>query len=562
MLCAAEPLNIGSRRELFVDDYFTERLAGNAELRLHHPIPRELVLLHDAPWEGTGSGYHSVFRDGDLYRMYYKAWHIDVSQGKLDTSAHPLYCCYAESNDGIHWRKPELGLFEFRESKANNIVMASGLIGGVHADAGHPAVFKDDNPDCAPEARYKAIIRSSGPRGLLAFQSADGIHWTPMSDEPVITEGAFDSQNLAFWDPVRREYRAYWRIFTAGTTTEKTWKPGGHRAIRTATSPDFLNWGPHQDLTYVDSPPEHLYTNQIKPYHRAPHIFIGFPTRYIERGWSDAMRKLPELAHRELRAKAHLRFGTALTEGLFMTSRDGVRFHRWNEAFLRPGIQRVGTWHYGQQYIAWHAVETKSALKGAPDELSLYASESYWTGTSSALRRYTLRMDGFVSLSAPATGGELITKPLLFTGERLTLNFSTSAAGGLRVELQRPDGQPIPGFTAADCQELFGDELDRVVSWTDGTDLHPLAGKPVRMRFLLRDADLYAFQFVHARENEMNNGNAFHSKMPHVSLSQCGPKKSHFATWQAGKMCEIHVNSTVYPLSNGCAEHNLTYKIP
>ncbi|NOX53996.1 MAG: twin-arginine translocation signal domain-containing protein [Planctomycetes bacterium] len=489
------PIAIGSRRKLFVDDFLIERLDG-ARRVLHHPTPQEIALVHDAPWEGSGCGYHSVFQDGSLYRMYYKAWHLDVSSGKLKTNAHPLYCCYAESDDGIHWRKPKLGIHEFRGSKDNNIVMVSGKIGKVDADPGHPAVFKDDNPNCPPDARYKAIIRSRGPRGLLAFKSPDGLHWSPMADHPVITEGAFDSQNLAFWDPVRKEYRAYWRIFTAGVTTEKVWKPAGVRAIRTATSKDFLNWGPHADLVYKDSPPEHLYTNQIKAYYRAPHIFIGFPTRYIERGWSDSMRALPELEHRKLRAQASLRYGTALTEGLLMASRDGVLFERWNEAFLRPGIQRPGTWHYGQQYIAWHVVETRSALPGAPNELSLYAGESYWTGNSSELRRYTLRIDGFVSVQAPMAGGELITKPITFAGKQLTLNFSTSAAGDIRVELQQPDGRPIPGFALDDCNVVFGDELERTVTWKSGSDLSRLAGQPVRLRFVLRDADLYSFRFV------------------------------------------------------------------
>ncbi len=491
---APAPLDIGSQRELFVDDHVIGSLSAGAQLRLHHPVAREIALEHDAPWEGTGSGYHSVFKDGDLYRMYYKAWHLDVSDGKLSTAAHPLYCCYAESDDGIHWRKPELGLHEFNGSKANNIVLVSTKVGKTTSDPGHPAVFKDDNPNCPDDARYKAIIRSSGAHGLLPFKSPDGIHWSPMNDAPVITEGAFDSQNLAFWDPVRNEYRAYWRTFTAGVTTDKTWKPAGVRAIRTATSPDFLNWGPHADLTYVDSPDEHLYTNQIKPYYRAPQIFIGFPTRYVERGWSDSMRALPELEHRESRAKVSLRYGTALSEGLLMASHDGVQFKRWNEGFLRPGIQRDGTWHYGHQYIAWHTVETKSSIPGAPNELSLYAGESYWTGNSSALRRHTLRIDGFVSAWAPFSGGELITKPLKFTGKNLNINFSTSAAGGIRVEIQTPDGQPVPGFSLADCPEIFGDELARPVSWGDA-ELGKLSGQPVRLRFVLRDADLFSFQF-------------------------------------------------------------------
>lgn len=498
---AAEPNNsapvaIGSRRELFVDNLLIDRMTGGARQRLHHPQPQEIVLEHDAPWEGTGSGYHSLFQDGPLYRMYYKAWHLEVSQGKVNTSTHPLYCCYAESDDGIHWRKPDLGLHEFRGSKANNIVITSEHVGNVNPDAGHPAIFKDENPAAPPEARYKAILRSNSPKGLLPFQSPDGLHWSPMSDAPVITDGAFDSQNLAFFDPERGEYRAYWRYFTAGTTDEKNWNPSGLRAIRTARSKDFLHWTDQADLTYVESPPEQIYTNQIKPYHRAPHLLIGFPTRYVDRGWSDSMRVLPELEHRELRASTTMRYGTAVTEGLFMASRDGVQFQRWNEAFLPPGIEREGTWNYGQQYIAWHPVETKSALPGAPNELSLYATESYWTGNSSALRRYTLRLDGFVSIEAPLTGGELVTRPLTFTGKQLTLNFASSAAGGLQVELQDAAGLPLPGFTLDDCPPIFGDTLNRTVTWKNGGDVSALAGQPIRLRFLLKDADLYALQFV------------------------------------------------------------------
>lgn len=491
-----QPVDIGSRRELFVDRALIEQLSGGAQQQLHHPIPQEVVLEHNAPWEGTGSGYHSVFQDGDLYRMYYKAWHLEVSDGKVDTNRHPLYCCYAESNDGITWRKPELGLHEFEGSRANNIVMTSGVLGPLNVDAGHPAVFMDDNPEVPADARYKAILRSQKPNGLLPFKSPDGIHWAPMTDAPLFHGlGAFDSQNLAFFDPAIGKYRAYWRIFTEGTTTDEEWRPGGYRAIRTAVSDDFIHWEPPVDLTYEDSPSEHLYTNQIKPYHRAPHLLLGFPARYIDRGWSDSMKSLPELQDREARAAGSQRYGTALSESLVMASRDGQHFTRWNEAFLRPGIERTGTWNYGQQYLAWHLVETKSALPGAPDELSLYATESYWHGQGSALRRYTLRLDGFVSVSAPMSGGEVITKPVYFDGKSLQVNFASSAAGSLKVELQTPDGNAIQGYALADCNELFGDTVERLVTWKNGADASSLAGQPVRLRFKLHDADLYSYCF-------------------------------------------------------------------
>jgi hypothetical protein len=178
-----------------------------------------------------------------------------------------------------------------------------------------------------------------------------------------------------------------------------------------------------------------------------------------------------------------------------MTSRDGTTFRRWGEAFLRPGLRTQHNWAYGDNYVAWHVVETASAEDDAPRELSLYATESYFTGSMSRLRRYTLRLDGFVSVFAPLEGGECVTKPLTFTGETLHINFSTSAAGSVRVEIQALDGQPVEGFALADSDEIFGDAIDYPVRWKKGTDLSRLAGQSVRLRFVLRDADVYALRF-------------------------------------------------------------------
>jgi len=501
VLLAAEPFDIGTRRELFVDDFLIGGLSGDAALRQNHPTPREAAIVHDAPWEGSASGYHTVFKDGDLYRMYYRAWHFEVSKGRVGAGSHPPFTCYAESTDGIHWSKPELGIVEFRGSKKNNIVLT-----GVGTQNFAP--FIDRNPDRSPESRYKAFGGVMREGGVFAFHSSDGIRWSLMRDEPVITRGAFDSMNLAFWDSTINKYRAYWRIFTEGVTTKEEWKPAGLRAIRTGTSSDFLNWSDEADLAYADSPGEHLYESKVAPYARAPHILIGMPTRYVERGWSDSMRALPELEHRELRAWTVQRYGTAITEGLVMATRDGVRFKRWNEAFLRPGIQRPGTWQYGQQYTAWQTVETQSSLPGAPNELSLYATENYWHGQGGTLRRYTLRLDGFVSIHAGMKGGEFLTRPLTFAGSKFTINFATSAAGSVRVEIQDSDGKPCEGFSLADCPDHFGDSVSRTVVWNKGHDVSPLSGRPVRLRFVLKDADLYSLQFVRSS----NEAEVSHSK--------------------------------------------------
>jgi hypothetical protein len=383
-------------------------------------------------------------------------------------------------------------------------------------DAAHPAVFLDTNPNCPPEARYKAIVRelAAEKSSLIALKSADGIHWSLLHPEPIISGEKYDSQNLAFWDEAAGLYRVYWRHFIPGEPDY--WS--GSRAIRTATSTDFIHWENWADLSYEDSPLEQLYTNVVKPYHRAPHILLGFPVRYLERGhedkseaeraalaelehgervevWSESMQALPDLEARQSRGRANDRYGAGLTDTLLMASRDGVHFKRWNEAFLQPGIERPGTWHYGHQYMAWHLVETEATLPGAPRELSMYAVESYWTAPGSVLRRYTLRLDGFVSVWAPAAGGELLTKPLRFAGKELALNFATSAAGSVRVEIRDEAGEPIPGFTLADCAPLYGNTIERALHWTGGRELSELAGQTVQLRFVLQDADVYAYRF-------------------------------------------------------------------
>ncbi len=448
------PIALGSRRELFVDDFLIARLQG-AELKMHQPEPREVALVCDQPWEGNTSAYFTLLRDDDRFRVYYRGWHFDEKAKKW---AHPEVTCVAESRDGLTWEKPELGLFEFNGSKQNNIIWTGA---GTH----NFTPFKDENPACPPDARYKALAGGSTTvdgkqRGCLnALKSADGVRWTMLSPA-VITAGAFDSQNLAFWDAVRKEYRAYWRIFTAGFTDERGWKPGGYRAIRTATSKDFLHWEQQADLRYVDSPAEHLYTNAIQPYFRAPQLFVGFPTRFQPK--------------------------TQQVEPVFMSSRDGVLFRRWPQELIpiTAPQDRDGN---RSNYMAWGLLQ----LPGQERELSVYATEAYYAGPAGRLRRFAFRTDGFVSVHA-AGQASLITKPLTFAGAQLSLNLVSR--GGTRVEVLDAGGQPMPGFTLADCRPLVGDHIDQTVSWKGGT-LAGLAGQCVQLRFELQDADLFSLRF-------------------------------------------------------------------
>jgi hypothetical protein len=258
MAPAAEPIDLGSRLELFVDDYLIDRVTGKAELRLHHPVPREVAIVFDQPWEGNACNYVTVFRDGGRYRMYYRgSGALYTPDGYKDT--HREVACYAESQDGIHWTKPDLGLFEFQGSRKNNIVW-DGV--GTH----NFAPFKDANAQCPADARYKALGSGGGGKhGLYAFQSPDGIHWSLIRKDPVITKGAFDSQNLAFWDQVRGEYREYHRDFRDG------------RDIRTATSKDFVTWTNPAFLAYTPGRVSELYTNQVIPYYPGASPLPGLP---------------------------------------------------------------------------------------------------------------------------------------------------------------------------------------------------------------------------------------------------------------------------------------------
>jgi len=468
---AAKPIDIGTRLEPLVDDYLIDSL-HNVKQTLHEPIRREVSIVSDSPWEGNVTGYHVVFQDGDLYRMYYRGWNHNVKSGQFSRE----YTCYAQSKDGIHWTKPELGIYEFRGSKKNNIVWMGP--GGTHAFA----PFKDTNPACKPEQQYKALGPIHGtPQkqgGLGAFQSPDGIHWSPMQEKPVITKGKFDSLNLAFWDATRQRYVDFHR----DTRDDR-------RDVVTCTSTDFVHW---TDPIFLECPgvvKEELYTNAVIPYMRAPHIFLGFPMRYVGSRSSQTMAGIPKVTgFKDIKLSS-----LGLTDAAFMTSRDGLQFHRWSEAFIRPGLSS-DCWITRNNAPAWGIVQTKSDTAEGIPELSIYASESYFN-KATKLRRFTLRMDGFVSVRADSQGGEMVTKPIVFSGKRLELNFSTSAAGLIQVEIQDASGKPIPGFALEDCPEIFGNRISQVVAWKQGSDLSKLAGKPIRLRFVMKDADLYAIQF-------------------------------------------------------------------
>ena len=451
-------IDLGTRRELLVDHYLIDKLAG-AELRLQTPRDEGNVLAFDKPWEGAFSAYVTVIKDGDKFRAYYRGNPTAGADGSLGETT-----CYAESADGRTWTKPNLGLHVVADTKENNVILAKT------APFTHNFCPMIDGRSGVPaDQRYKALGGTS-KTGLVAFVSADGLAWRKLRDEPVITGGAFDSQNVPLWSEAEQKYVCYFRVF----------KDGFRRIART-TSTDFLTWTPMELMEYGDKPVEHLYTNQTSPYFRAPHLYVSIAARFMP-----GRKVITAEQAKEIGVDPGY-FGDC-SDGIFMTTRGGNRYERtFMDGFLKPGVG-LENWVSRTNYPALNVVET------GPAEMSFYANQNYGQSTAH-LRRYSLRTDGFVALHAGYDGGELITRPITFAGKELEINFSTSAAGSIKAELQDSAGKPVEGFTLADCQEQIGNEIDRVVRWKGGADVSSLAGKPVRMRLVLKDADLFSFRF-------------------------------------------------------------------
>jgi hypothetical protein len=482
-----KPVDIGSRLELLLDDHLIERMPGLA-FKLHTPQKAERTLEFDAPWERRYCDYVTVFKDGDLFRMYY-ANHLDAVFSNTPPGERTgeswvgenQVTCYAESRDGIHWKKPSFGLVKIQGSTDNNVIL--------HGITSHNfSPFRDPRPDIPAQERYKGI--GGLAEGPQVYASADAIHWRRLREQPILTKdhpaferhkvarwggdgpfAVFDSQNIAFWDSQTQRYLFYFRAWLYNDYTG-TAKGKGLRTIFRSTSNDFLNWNDPEPVDLGGSPMEHLYTSAITPYFRAPHLYLSFPMRYAD-------------AHPPLVDDVA---GGGVTDSVFMFSRNGLNFsRRYMEAFLRPGRDRRN-WTKHSVMMPWGLLET------APDEISFYVTQHHELPTSH-LRRFVLRTDGFVSVQAPHAGGEFTTRPLIFSGEHLVVNVSTSAVGSVRIEIQNAEGKPIDGYRLEESQEFYGDEIAYTAQWKDGNSVGKLAGKPVRLRVQMRDADMYSFRF-------------------------------------------------------------------
>ncbi len=495
---AAEPIEVGNRRQLLFDDRFVQQ-ATNLAFVVHSPRNTgERILVSDPEW--PLSGYHSVLYHAGTYHLWYSSGGCVL---------------YARSRDGIHFHKPPLHLrrepFEDGRQPPPNVVLGRG-VGGVKGRMHGLQVFVDPN---APEnERFKLVANPEEFRSQLQiFASPDGVHWTlrhrdVLTFDPETKPHHLDSQNVIFWDTRLRKYVAYFRRNLRDPTAQcrtvaRTELADLDQSLRVLDAPIVLRldelYPPRalragQRTSAVD-----VYASGALQYPWAQDAYFMFPWQYYHYDESQA----------EFRNERPTNAG--IVDARFAASRDGIRWQRYDaRPWVSPGLK--GEFDSRRIYMVYGLVP------GAADhELYMYylgCSDTHGWGRDdrnnrlltaaglaptgpNAISRLVLRRDGFVSVRAGLQQGEFVTPPLRFTGEQLLLNIDTSASGEARVEIQDANGQPIAGFSLADCDLIHSaNEIHRPVRWNGKSDLSALAGRPVRRRFVLRDLDLYAFQFA------------------------------------------------------------------
>lgn len=475
-------INLNSRRELFVDSHILDTQDGTF-LKLHEPIPMETVLKADSPWDYPCNFGNQVIFFNDTYLMYYRA-----KKGEKN------FLCIATSTDGIHFTKPAL------QKEGTNYILSDNEDDNNNEFVPH--VFFDERPGIPKEERIKAFvpIALSGerhtatydPRGgkrLVFYTCPDGFSLKKMNPQPELIshiQNSFDGGCSLSWSEAEQAYVFYYRL---------SYMQANHirRAVARMTSKDFYTWDEPVIMSHSNTP-EQFYINNTFPYARAPHIYIGLAARFME-----GKRVLtPEQA--EEAGTIHLHYENP--EGVFdtityndcsdavlLSTRAGstVYDRTFMEAYVRPGIG-YGNWASRCNYplSGIHPYDENTMM--------FYVNRRYFQ-SAWHVQRMILRTDGFASLTAPWKGGEALTKPFIFEGSELELNYRTSAAGYIQVELTDKDGNILPGFEAETCEPIVGDEIKRIVRWCSGFELAAYAGKEVRLRFKMKDADLFSFKF-------------------------------------------------------------------
>ena len=493
---ASNSLDIGDRKQLFLDERFIACSQG-VHLRMNPPIQHpDPVLVPDRPWDANGIGaYNTAMLEEDgRFRLWYDA---GVKGGLPSEGARRLG--YAESEDGIIWHKPNLGLITFQGSKENNLVAPllerQSLQGAT--------VIRDER---APrDERYKLWTkflptneeRAAGARpGLWGMYSPDGFRWNYYPDQPN-PEGSCDTQNMLFWDDRLECYVGYTRVSATQHMDEAAEAEGRkkYRSVGRVTSTDFRTWSELEIVFEADEadlrmpvpnqadsiiPNIDYYTSCAMKYEWAEDVYLMMPSAYYHWGADQY---------------------PATMDVQLLTSRDGISWSRAGdrEPFLRQGLDGSSTsgMVFANPWLLPVGDELWFYFNGTPrshGSLPPGADEESFARRTGIFRA-SMRRDGFISADAGYSGGELTTPLLAFEGERLELNCDGSAGGWLQVEILDAEDRPISGYSLAESDDVRGNGLSKRVTWKGNGDVGSLAGQLVQLRFVMRGMKLFALQF-------------------------------------------------------------------
>lgn len=460
---ATKPIDVGTEKFLFLDQHDLAKSDG-VHLKLH-PARKtgEHLIVSEHPWENATLNWFSVVEDQGKYRMWYECYDVDGWPTADDTSF-----CYAESENGIDWKKPKLGLYSYKGSRDNNILFRQIGTGKSLSRVHGSGVFIDSS--APPESRYKCVSQGlfqgigDRPYYVAGMTSPDGLTWTRLP-QPICPVFA-DSQYSGFWDPLEKKYVLYGRVGGRG------------RSIGRSVNDRFDQFPPLSLVAQTDAnhpTDSDLYNPACIPLPGKTRLYVMFPSLF---------------RHKADTLDIHM-----------AVSRDGVNWS-WpdrNQALIPLG--QPGEFDSGSLYMA-------NGCLSVGDELWLYYSGSPLKHEEATIERLivpsnrrifsraVIRRDRLVSVTANSPAGTFETPLIRYAGTRLNINASVREGGSVRVGLVDSAGQALPGRAIDDCLPFTGDHLSRKVAWKDGDSIINPTGKPMRVQFEIRDAEVFSFQFA------------------------------------------------------------------
>ncbi len=487
-------LNIGRKKQLLLDEDLCDA-SENINFTMNPPCQTgEVLVKPDRHYEKdlVMGIFDSVRKEGDLIRLWYTCCHPNDGP-----NMHLRRVCYAESTDGIHFNKPELNLVEMGGTMANNAVISDPIQGG--------CVWID--PKAPPEERYRTQAKwgpfpTDKSCAIHFYASPDGIRW---KHTHFVDVGCCDSQTVVFWDESYGRYVMYtrkWQHFD-----EINWQ---FRRIRRLESDDLINWDNEtivfeadevdneMHITSTGRPPLDYYGGCVYKYPEADNLYILLAEAYWH--WKD-MPEEDKYGYSPDPTKMKLKeifLDPATIDVQLAYSKDGKNFKRAvdRKSFIRTGLE--GRFDSGMLWALPNPIEMG-------DEIWIYYDATNIDHNGfvdpaapcrlSGIGRAVMRKDGFVSADADYSGGWLVTPTITFQGSRLELNVDAAGGGMVQVEVLDENGNSIEGFSKEDAHYLCGNSVDVSVTWEGSADIRRLAGRPVKLKFHMRNCKLYAFQF-------------------------------------------------------------------